>query len=345
VTQDACFDVNPGDNEPLEDTGCDILGAIQVHLSSYGDGQEPGDRITASLKLVEDARDGSPLGSLDIGNGFSVPAACRGFLLEDGKRYVVLLDMGLNFEVGAANFIKVTEQVKTSCRGSATAPRKARESSTATGDDPGELSDKTFYCSNPSRSIMETFSPVALCFDPLDRERRLVYGDPPDEANLQAAIETRRDEVNDEIRRRIDSLKGIVEELRLIGEADDDPGFAALGNDLNTYITGRTNPNSSWPQIRYREASCSADKGALAVFYAKEPLFRDRSDLTPDKTLYARALSETLGLAFYISETGALVEHRPPMPLCDPGDLENPRPELPDVTCRPWPDPNPWCAD
>jgi hypothetical protein len=346
VTEDACFDVNPGDNESLEDTGCDILGAIQVHLSSYGDGQSPGDRITADLRLVEDTRAGSPLGPLDIGEGYFVPAACRGFLLDDGKRYVVLLEMGLNFEVGAANFIKVTEQVKDLLPGVGDCTEESTRIFHRPGDDPGELSDKTFYCSNPSRSIMETFSPVALCFDPLDRERRLVYGDPPDETNLQAAIETRRDEVNDEIRRRIESLKGIVDELRIIGDnVVDDPGFAALGDDLNTYITGRTNPNSSWPQIRYREASCSADKGALAVFYSKEPLFRDRSDLTPDKTLYARALSETLGLAFYISETGALVEHRPPWPLCDPGDLENPRPELPDVTCRPWPDPNPWCAD
>lgn len=345
VTQDACFDVNPGDNESLEDTGCDILGAIQVHLSSYGEGQSPGDRITAGLRLVEDTRAGSPLGSLDIGEGFNLPASCRGFLLEDGNRYVVVLDMGLNFQVGAANFIKVTEQIATLLPGVGDCTEESTRIFHRAGDDPGELSDKTFYCSNPSRSIIETFSPVALCFDELDRERRLVYGEPPEETNLQAAIETRRDEVNNEIRRRIDSLKGIVDELRTIGGVGDDPGFAALGNQLNNYITGRTNPNSSWPQIRYQEASCNLDKAALAIYAAKEPLFRDRSDLTPDTTLYARALSETLGSAFYISETGALVQYRPPWPLCDPGDPLDPRPELPDVTCRAWPDPNSWCAD
>ena len=343
VTQDACFDVNPGDNAALQDTGCDILGAIQVHLSSYGDGQSAGDRISAQLELVEDTRNAVPLGPLDIGEGFFVPAACRGFPLDDGKRYVVLLNMGINFEVGAANFIKVTEQVKTLLPGVGDCTEESTRIYHRPGTSPGELSDKTFYCSNPSRSIIETFSPVVLCFDPLHRQRLEVYGEPPVEANLQAAIETRRDEVNDEIRLRIESLKGIVAELRAIA---GDPGFVALGNELNTRITGRTNPNSSWPQIRYREASCNLDKALVAVFQAKEPLFRARSDLTPDKTLYARALGETAGLAFYISETGALEAYRPPAPLCHPGaDPSNPRPEFPDVTCRAWPDPNPWCAD
>jgi hypothetical protein len=345
VQQAQCFDIDPGPNEAENDTGCDVLGAIQVHLSSYGDGQQPGDRITASLRLFEDTRSGSLPETLDIGKGFSIPNYCRGFELDDGKRYVVLLEMGLNFEIGPANFIKVTEKVKDLLPGVGDCTEESTRIYHRPGDSPGELLDKTFYCSNPSRSILDTFSPVVLCFDPLDREREEVYGNPPVDANLQAAIETRRDEVNDEIRRRIDSLKGIVAELRIIGNLPGDPGFTALGDELNTRITGRTNPNSSWPQIRYKEASCSLDKAAVAVFNAKETLFRGRSDLTPDKTLYARALSETLGLAFFIKKTGALEQYNPPAPLCDPGDPANPQPELPDVTCRPWPDPSPWCAD
>lgn len=350
VTQDQCFDVNPGTD--LTETGCDILGAIQVHLSSYGEGQNPGDRITASLKLLEDTRNGSPLGSLDLGAafdkfaGFTIPPYCRGFELADGKRYVVVLDMGLNFAVGAANFIKVTEQAK-SLLGVGECTEEGTRIYHRPGDSEGELLDKTFYCSNPSRSILDVFSPVVLCFNPLHVERTGVLAATN---NLQTAVETRRDEVNDEIRLRIESLKGIVDELRTIADnavADlgFDPGFDALAAELNTRITGRTNPNSSWPQIRYKEASCSLDKAAVAVFEAKDPLFRDNSNLTLDKTLYARALSETLGLAFYIMETGALEEYEPPAPLCDPGDdTDNPRPELPDVTCRPWPDTNP-CAN
>lgn len=327
VVENECWDVDPGTNEREGDTGCDILGAIQVHLSTYGVGQSPGDSISAKLQLVKDDRDGPddlPLPGFD---GFSVPQWCRGFDTGSGK-YLVVLDMGLNFSIPPANFIKVTEQA-------ASLLDLDRPECTDTsariyfrpGDSPGPLSDRTFYCGNPSRSILESFSPVVLCFDPLHRARKdkLAVG-------LQPAIELDRDLVNDEIRRRIDVLKDIVEELKAI----DDPEFFDLGQEINSRITGRTNPQSSQPQERYLEGACELDHAALAVFKAKTELFADKAAVAGDDTLYARAVSETLGLAFYFSEVGALTQYHPPEPFCEvgPGD---PGPELPDVTCGPLP--------
>jgi hypothetical protein len=320
-----CVDRDP---DGTGTTGCILLDTIQIHLSQgYDEGGLQGDeQVTAELIRFDDTR--HPNQDISLGlpepfENYSVPSSCRGFPV-DGEVYpqIVLLDMGLDFLITPGNFIQVTELANRLLQ----FPEDA-DTCDATGsriyyhpENPagGTLFDTTFSCQNPSRSIVERFSPVAFCADP-------VYLARVAEPNLRFAIEIRRDDVNDEIRRRLAVLKGIISELNA------DPRFSSLANELNGYVTGRSNPQSSWPQKRYLEASEAADNGALAVFYAKED-FRDSAmaGLTLDDT-YARLLSRFLALAFYNWSTGALADeaYGPPAAFC-----QLPTPELPDVICR-----------
>lgn len=322
-----CVDFDPGTGN----TGCILAGAIQVHLSQgYLGLIPPGARVTARLRLVEDTRNGADeplkLPGFPASQEYFVPASCRGFdesLSANGFPQLVLLNMGLNFSIPPANFIQVTERVmdllglEQEC--DETSVRVYHLPTTPGG---GTLVDTTFSCQNPSRSILENFSPVVFCSYPLHLARNA-------EPSLQAGIELNRSEVNDEIRLRLEVLKGIVAELRATTE------FAELGKELNNYVTGQANPQSSWPQIGYLNASKMAEDGALAVFYNKH-LFQDPANahvLPPDT--YARLLGRFLALAFYNSETGALVRYQPHPDFCELVEYDSGfYPELPDVECR-----------
>jgi hypothetical protein len=320
-----CVDRDP---DGTGTTGCILLNTIQVHLSQgYEEGGlQGGEKVTAELISFDDMRHPNqdiPLGLPAPFEHYSVPSSCRGFPV-DGETYpqIVLLDMGLNFEITPGNFIQVTELASRllqfpedadTC--DVTGSRIYYHPETEAG---GTLFDTTFSCQNPSRSIVERFSPVAFCADPVYLARIA-------EPNLRFAIEIRREDVNDEIRERLAVLKGIISELNA------DSRFASLANELNGYVTGRSNPQSSWPQKRYLEASEAADNGALAVFNAKQDLKASAIDgYIPDDT-YARLLSRFLSLAFYNWSTGALADaaYAPPAPFC-----QQPTPELPDVVCR-----------
>jgi hypothetical protein len=319
-----CVDFDPGEG----DTGCILAGAIQVHLSQgYLGLIPPGARVTARLRLVEDTRNGADiplqLPGFPANQDYFVPASCRGFnasLSANGYPQLVLLNMGLNFNIPPGNFIQVTERVmqllglEQDCQ--ETGARIYHHPTTPGG---GTLFDTTFSCQNPSRSVEENFSPIVFCTDQLHLARNAAPS-PLD------GIELNRSVVNDEIRRRLEVLRAIVAELRATTQ------FAELGKQLNDYVTGQANPQSSWPQLRYIDASKMAEDGALAVFNNKH-LFTDPANATvlPPDT-YARLLGRLLALAFYNSETGALVPYQPHPAFCQFGSGSYP--ELPDVECR-----------
>lgn len=342
-----CVDLNPGE---LPTTGCILENAVQVHLSMGYDGTlPPGATVSANLAFIPDPR---PAGSalplaLEVAEGFlagsgeyAVPASCRGFPVnpEDerfgGVPQLVLLDMGLNFEITPSNFIQVRELAIRSL-GLDEALEENRCDQTGAriyyhpqDDGGGTLFDTTFSCQNPSRSIVENFSPVVFCVDPLYLERKFP---PAREKRTDAVHKTLA--VNSEIKDRIDAIKLIV------GELPNSPEFIALSTRLDKNLN-TANTNASGAQPKYLAALANVDHAALDVFTAKRDfdLFNPLVQPGVDRFDYGRLLSRLLALAFYISETGALEEYRPPAPFCEliydvDGDGFADFPELPDVFC------------
>ncbi len=342
-----CVDLNPGE---LPTTGCILENAVQVHLSMGYDGTlPPGARVSANLAFIPDPR---PAGSklpltLEVEEGFlegsgeyTVPASCRGFPVnpEDerfgGVPQLVLLDMGLNFEITPSNFIQVRELAIRSLGLDETLEENRCDQTGARiyyhpqDEGGGMLFDTTFSCQNPSRSIVENFSPVVFCVDPLYLERKFP---PVPEKRAIAVHKTLA--VNHEIKDRIDAIKQLVSEL------PNSPEFVALSARLYKNLN-RANTNASGARPKYLSALAKIDHAALDVFTAKRDfdLFNPLVQPGVDRLAYGRLLSRLLALAFYISETGALEEYRPPAPFCEPiYDIDNDGvadfPELPDVFC------------
>jgi hypothetical protein len=342
-----CVDFTLGDTTT---TGCILEGAIQVHLSMGYDGTlPPGARVSAQLALVPDPR---PAGSnlplklevagdenfLPGGGEYRVPASCRGFPVDDerfgGVPQLVLLNMGLNFEITPSNFIQVRELAIQSLGLDETLEENQCDQTGARiyyhpqDDNGGTLFDTTFSCQNPSRSIVENFSPIVFCADPLYLARKF----PPPREKNSAAVHKRL-AVNREIRDRIDAIK------QLIAQLPNTPELVALAvrleKDLNT-----ANSNASGGQPKYLDALGNVNDAALDVFAGKRDLdlFNPLNQPGVDPLAYGRLLSRLLALAFYISETGALAEYRPPAPFCEliydvNGDGQAEFPELPDVFC------------
>lgn len=328
-----CVDLNPGDPES---TGCILGNVIQVHLSQ-GYECEPGDEncfppgasVTAKVIPVPDIdADRDESGRLRLPSPYDdyfVPAGCRGFDLgwfgADAPEHppIVLLDMGLNFPITPGNFILVTELASQFLG----LPPEATCDKTAAsifyhpeGDPPGGiLYDTTASCVNPSRSIVENFSLVAFCSD-WQRLDRLSGPVPPTSGSTGI--------VNEEIKRRLAQIRTVLDTL-----PESEP-LRTLRQTLRNYVAGM-NPNASWTNANYANASALADVAALAVFYAKSD-FKAAAPVPPDDT-YAKLLGLFLALAYYTMEAGALETHAGPLaPLCE-GAL----PELPDVQCAPAP--------
>ncbi len=320
-----CVDFDPVPGTPT--TGCILENSIQVHLSQgYEGGLQEGDVVTAELIRFDDTRDGAYV-SLDLPDefpNFSIPANCRGFDVEgELLPQLVLLDMGINFNITPGNFIQITELASRSLglEDQTCDQLGSRIYYHPQNPGGGVLFDTTFSCQNPSRSIVELFSPVVFCAEYLYLarvEKKATDGQ-------VAGIQNQRQLVNDEIRERIAVLKDIIREL------DADARFSGLAATLQTAVTSISNPQSSVPQMRYVEASRAADDGALAVFRHKE-LFREEPVILASDT-YARLLSRFLSLAFYNWTTGALMDEQygPPKAFCDASGTGFP--ELPDVLC------------
>ena len=320
-----CVDFDPVPGTPT--TGCILENSIQVHLSQgYEGGLQEGDVVTAELIRFDDTRGGAYV-SLDLPvefPNFSIPANCRGFDVEgELLPQLVLLDMGINFNITPGNFIQITELASRSLglEDQTCDQLGSRIYYHPQNPGGGVLFDTTFSCQNPSRSIVELFSPVVFCAEYLYLarvEKKATDGQ-------VAGIQNQRQLVNDEIRDRIAVLKDIIREL------DADARFSGLAATLQTAVTSISNPQSSVPQMRYVEASRAADDGALAVFRHKE-LFREEPVILASDT-YARLLSRFLSLAFYNWTTGALMDEQygPPKAFCDASGTGFP--ELPDVLC------------
>ena len=342
-----CVDLNPGE---LPTTGCILANSVQVHLSMGYDGTlPPGARVSANLAFIPDPR---PAGSelplvLGVDEGFlagdgeySVPASCRGFPVDPederfgGVPQLVLLDMGLNFDITPGNFIQVRELAIRSLGLDENLDENKCDQTGARiyyhpqDDSGGTLFDTTFSCQNPSRSIVENFSPVVFCVDPLYLERKF----PPAREKRNEAVHKTL-QVNREIKDRIETIKQVISEL------PNSPEFVALSAALEKRLN-TANTNASGAQPKYLSALSNVDDAALAVFSAKRDLdlFNPQGQPGVDRLTYGRLLSRLLALSFYISETGALEEYRPPAPFCEPiydidGDGFADFPELPDVFC------------
>jgi hypothetical protein len=326
-------------------TGCKVAGGLgELHFQQGFDGDlDPDAQVRVELQFIRDPVDNSQrdeFGRLKLpydGQDFFVPATCRGFNTSNadasfgfgGVPQLVLLDIELlNFSVSAGNFAQVTERVKEILN----LPQAASEcthtgariyyhpSKDLAGDplDGGTLFDTTVSCQNPSRGISEVLSPFVFCVDPVYVARK---SDP---------TFGREAFVNVNIRRYLTDLKDAVDELG---------AFPALRQELNSLLTGFTNPDMSPGKVPayYIETSANADRGALAVLAMNRlesgSIFKETEGLPRD--LYARLLRGFLGLAFYTKETGALQKYYPPAEFCKPyNEYEGKKyPELPDVKC------------
>lgn len=322
-------------------TGCQLDGAIELHFSR---GFEPDwpprrGRVETELKFIPDP-DVNPLRDMNNGflpldtfaeglEGFRVPPFCRGFVSDNfDDPQLVLINVGINFAVKPVNFVVVTEQAQEllgldgDCK--VNGSRIYHHPDLGTG---GVLYDTTFSCQNPSRSIVEQFSPVVLCRDAFHLDR-VASGD----------VFYERNTLNEQLRPRIEELKAYVAELEAGGVDPAVTGF------LKGLLVAFTNPDMrsiSAEDLRayFLDTSRKADDGALAIFAQKKIGTFSAPDLPTD--LYARMLRGFLSLAFYASETAALTEYKPPYEFCQPYTIEiDGVPtgvdydfELPDVEC------------
>lgn len=345
-----CVDFTPGDRST---TGCILSDAVQVHLSMGYDGTLPdGARVSAELTFIPDPRPPGSKLPLELqldgnealvpgGGQYRVPASCRGFPVDPederfgGVPQIVLLNMGLNFDVTAGNFIQVRELAIRSLGLDEELPQNKCDQTGARiyyhpqDDNGGTLFDTTFSCQNPSRSIVETFSPVVFCVDPLYLARKFA---PPREKKWLEVY--KRIAVNHEIHDRVHDLKWIIRDL------PNTPELVALAKRLEKRLN-IANVNASGIRPRYLRALRNVNDAALDVFSAKteQGLFDPLNQPGVDDITYGRLLSRILALAFYISETGALEEYRPPAPFCEliydvDGDGIADFPEIPDVECE-----------
>lgn len=348
--QQRCVDFTQGDRTT---TGCILSDAVQVHLSMGYDGTLPdGARVSAELAFIPDPR---PPGSklplkLELegdealipgGGEYWVPASCRGFPVDPeddrfgGVPQLVLLNMGLNFDITAGNFIQVRELAIQSLGLDEELPQNKCDQTGARiyyhpqDDSGGTLFDTTFSCQNPSRSIVETFSPVVFCVDPLYLARKFAS---PGEKKSQEV--SKQIAVNHEVGNRVAELKSILRDL------PNTPELVALAKRLEKQLN-IANVNASGIRPRYLRALRNVNNAALDVFTAKteQGLFDPLNQPGVDNITYGRLLSRILALAFYISETGALEEYRPPAAFCEltydvDGDGIADFPEIPDVECE-----------
>ena len=337
-------------------TGCQLDGSLELHFSRGFEPDWPprGGRVGTELILIPDPESNTlrdvnngflPLDQVtDIelpdalaGKGFQIPPFCRGFESANyAEPQLILVNVDINFPVKPVNFVVVTELAQEllglddDCKGSA-----SRIYYHPSVEDPavGEtftFFDTTFSCQNPSRSIVETFSPVVLCSDSLHLER----------LGSSLLDQSLRNTFNDQLRPRIQALKDYVAELQAAGV---DPAITSF---LQSLLVAFTNPDmrsitEEGLRAYYLDTARKADDGALKIFAQKQ--LGTFTDPAVPSDLYARMLRGFLSLAFYASETGALVEYRPPYELCQPysypalvnGQVTSVTAdfELPDVNC------------
>ena len=317
--------------------GCNVAGALELHFSQGKDG--PLGSVSANLEFIPDPLDNTArdaFGRLKLpgyeGQDFFVPATCRGFPNNGGVPQLVLLDIELSpdFLVTPGNFIQITELTEEllglddSCIDLGTRiyyhPSKDSEGTPLPG---GTLFDTTVSCQNPSRSIVELFSPVVLCQDPFYVDRY--------ENGLKTNVFLHRDVVNEQIRIFLRDLKTTLDDFSALGETD-------LAKDLKQLLVSFTNPdnrNITDPELRayFMDTAEKADSGAIEVLAAKRA---DAFGAGQQADIYARLLRGFLGLAFYAKETGALEKYYPPAPFCEPVNSfgEVLYPELPGVKCE-----------
>jgi hypothetical protein len=342
--------------EPDGTTGCPVEGTVELHFSQGFDDPEwppASGRIDAKLHLVPDInRDSDGMLLLpeydDEDNeisppvqAFLLPPTCRGFATDSdnplfgeyaGQPHIALLDIELvGFSITPANFILVTELAQDllgldgDCSETGARiyyhPSKGFDGEYLDG---GTLFDTTFSCQNPSRSIVENFSPLVLCANVLHLAR-----------NEEGDVFLDRLLLNEELRLRIKALKDTVAAL-------DSLGFTQLAGELQQLLVGFTNPdnrNISEADLKayFLETSAKADAGALGVFDLKKSGAFFDPNLPTD--IYAQLLRGFLSLAFYAKETGALEAYAPPWQFCQPytiGDVQYDF-ELADVSCAAQP--------
>ena len=331
-----------------ETTGCVLDGTIELHFSRGFEPDWPprGGRVETALTLIPDPESNTvrdqnngflpldPYLPSDMKNrGFAVPPFCRGFESENHDDWqLVLINVDINFAVKPLNFVVVTEQAKQllgldgTCKVTGS---RIYYHPDVEGEPGGVLFDTTFSCQNPSRSIVENFSPLVLCRDSFHLAR----------VDNSEDVFYERNTLNEQLRPRIQELKDYVAEL----EAQEvDPAVTSF---LQGLLVAFTNPNmgaiSAAGLIDYfLDTSRKADDGALAIFAEKKKGTFSPPNIPPD--LYARMLRGFLSLAFYASETGAFVEYKPPSEFCEPYTIEingvwtsvDYDFELPDVDCR-----------
>ena len=340
-------------------TGCTVGGGLaELHFGQFRDGVPPNASVDVGLRFIKDEdsdRDENGLLEFELeGLKFRVPPTCRGFPTDGvsadlealynfgGAPHLVLLEAELrNFLVPSLEHIQITERTAETLNQGPCDETGARIYYHPSKDFLGiplpsedeygvpivrDLFDTTFSCQNPSRSIVETFSPVMLCKDPVHLDRSA-------SGNLQLY---RVEFVNPQIRLAINAIKDAVDEI------EDE----ALSAALQSLVVSLTNPNNANPndplvaRQYFLETSRKADIGALTVFDVKKAYIFDGTDNLLPGDLYARLLRSFLWLAFYSKETGALEPYAPPAEFCepiypDPGTPEELFPELPDVVCAP----------
>jgi hypothetical protein len=239
----------------------------------------------------------------------------------------VLINVDINFAVKPANFVVVTEQAEQLLGLAGDCKANGSRIYYRPSEPGGALFDTTFSCQNPSRSIVENFSPVVLCRDSFHMAR-VASGN----------VFFERNTLNEQLRPRIQELKDYVAELEAQGVD------SAVTSFLQSLLVAFTNPNmgtisAADLKAYFLDTSRKADDGALKIFAQKQIGTFNTPGIPPD--LYGRMLRGFLSLAFYASETGALQEYKPPYEFCQPYTIAiNGVPtgvnydfELPDVEC------------
>jgi hypothetical protein len=302
----------------MGEEGCAIGGAIQLILpgGSGGSGlstagfstqQSHGDEdaiVIGELFLVEDTR-GTANTSLQLpaalGADFTLPAACRGFDLDDDASTPPIVPVVLlttNVEATPGTLANVQELL------SGIFPQLQNCDETGARlyhrSDPGALFDKTIVCTNPSRSANGGLqSPHAACADrfyPID---------------LQANQNRSQNEAfKAEVLARVTHLRTVVEALPLSYGALRSELLAKLDSLVQTQQPrGPLRQNNRYPTADdYLVASGILSAGAKLVLDAQSTF---AADLALAPNTWGDLLTLWTALAFYTSETGAKVDFCP----------------------------------
>ncbi|HUG97623.1 MAG TPA: hypothetical protein VMQ83_00425 [Gammaproteobacteria bacterium] len=285
--------------------GCQIRKTVELLFSEEILSEDQ--TVFANIYVINDPRSSSSE-TLNLNHAipgvfdprFTIPATCRGFKVPDDPSTSILLvlDIKKSFDILQGEFAQAketVEQIIPEFSGCETTGARLfhhpdpgiNGNFVAPAPENGVLRDATFFCSNPSRSITPTFSPLVFCEESLYQEVRASGG------RLKGKLAKAAEEG---INLRIDSLQQVINALP-----------ATLPSThcktLKADLTGFLNAASKDIKRNIGSVYQQFDNGAKSVFACRSDIAGLPVVSGRPATLYSDLLARFMAAAFYSRET------------------------------------------